>query len=78
MKTRQRVLGKEHLDTLTSMANLAFTLMSQIRHEEIISLMESCFELQKRILGPKHLDTKSSLQALHEWESEANEHKHSD
>ncbi len=78
METSQRVLGKEHPDTLTSMANLAFTLMSQIRHEEAISLMESCFELQKRILGPKHPDTESSLQALHEWESEADEHEHSD
>ncbi len=78
MEIRKRVLGKEHPSTLTSTANLAFTLKSQIRYEEAISLMENCFELQKRILGSQHPDTESSLQALHEWESEADEHEHSD
>ena len=78
METRKRVLGEEHPDTLTSIANLAFTLKSQIRYEEAISLMENCFELSKRILGPEHPDTESSLQALHDWKIEADEHKHSD
>ena len=77
METRKRVLGEEHPDTLTSMANMAFTLKSQIRYEEAISLMENCFELQNRILGPEHPGTESSLQALHEWKSEADEHEHS-
>lgn len=75
METRKRVLGEEHPDTLTSMANLAFTLKSQICYEEAISLIENFFELQKRILGPEHPDTESSLQALHEWKNEANEHE---
>ena len=71
------MLGQEHPDTLTSIANLAFTLKDQIRYKEAISLMESCFELQKRILGPKHSDTESSLQALYEWKSEVDEDEHS-
>jgi len=75
MKTRKRVLGKKHPDTLSSMSNLAFTLKSQIRYKEAISLMENCFELQKRILGPQHPETEFSLQALHEWKSEADEHE---
>ena len=64
-----------HPNALTSMANLALTLKSQIRYEEAISLMENCFELQKRILGPEHPNTESPLQALHEWKSEAGEHE---
>lgn len=55
------------------MANLAFTLKSQIRYKEAFTLMENCFELRKQILGSKHPDTESSLQALHEWKSEADE-----
>ena len=78
IETSKRVLGEEHPDTLSSIANLAFTLKSQIRYKEAISLIENCFELQKRILGPKHLDTESSLQALHEWKSEADEYEYSD
>ena len=37
--------------------------------------MENCFELQKRILGPQHPCTEFSLQALHKWKSEADEHE---
>ena len=59
------MLGEEHPDTLTSMANLASTLKSQIRYEEAISLTENCFELRKRVVDPEHPDTKSSLQALY-------------
>ena len=78
METRKRVLNEEHLNTLMSMGNLAFTLKSQTRYEEAISLIKKCFELQKRILSPQHPDTKSSLQALNEWKSEADEHEYSD
>ena len=75
METRKRVLGQEHPSTLTSIVNLAFTLKSQIRYEEAISLIGNCFELQKRILGPQHPDTESSLQALHEWKIKADGHE---
>ncbi|KAH8726134.1 hypothetical protein GQ44DRAFT_563110, partial [Phaeosphaeriaceae sp. PMI808] len=51
METSARVLGEEHLDTLTSTANLAHAWKSQSRNGEAISLMEKCLELQKRILG---------------------------
>ena len=78
METRKRVLGEEYPDTLSSIANLAFTIKFQICYEEAVSLMENCFDLRKRILGPEHPDTGSSLQALHEWKSEAEEHEHSD
>ncbi|PVH92981.1 hypothetical protein DM02DRAFT_502270, partial [Periconia macrospinosa] len=51
METGKRVLGEEHPDTLSSMANLTHTWKSQSRNEEAILLIEKCFELQKRILG---------------------------
>jgi hypothetical protein len=43
LERRQRVLGLEHLDTLTAMGNLAFTFKSQSRTTEAISLMETYF-----------------------------------
>ena len=55
---------------LTAMGNLAFTLKSQRRNEEAISLMDTCFQLRKRILGGHHPDTESSLEALNEWQME--------
>lgn len=66
MKTSKKVLDKEHPFTLISMINLAFTLKSQSRNEEIISLMKRCLKLRKQILGPRHSDTETSLEALHE------------
>lgn len=70
METRQRVLGHEHLDTLTVINNLAFTLKSQSRNKEAISLMETCFQLRERILGCYHPNTKISLKALNKWQME--------
>ena len=44
METRKRLLGEEHPDTLTSMANLAFTWESQSRLDEALALMRRCVE----------------------------------
>jgi hypothetical protein len=70
METRKRVLGQEHPSTLNAIANLAFTLNSQNRNKEAISLMETCFQLRTRILGAHHPDTESSLEALTQWQME--------
>ncbi|KAF2474304.1 uncharacterized protein BDR25DRAFT_158597, partial [Lindgomyces ingoldianus] len=59
MEMRKRMLGEEHADALTSMANLAHTWKPQSRDEEAISSMEKCFERRMRILGPHHPDTQS-------------------
>jgi hypothetical protein len=66
----EKVLGVEHLDTLTAMGNLVFTLMSQSRNKEAISQMEICFQLQERVLGRHHPDMESSLGTLDEWQME--------
>jgi len=71
METSSRVLGAEHPDTLASMNNLTYTLKSQSRNEEAISLMKQCFQLQKQTLGPQHPYTQTSLEALSEWENMA-------
>ena len=67
MKTRKRLLGDEHPDTLTSMHNLAHTLHSQDRREEALTMMERCFQSRQRILGSQHPYTRSSLKALSGW-----------
>lgn len=42
MEAFKRVLGKEHLDTLISMKNLAFTLKGRSQDMETIKLIEKC------------------------------------
>ena len=71
METRKRVLGQEHPDILTSMANLAFTWKSQGRNLEAILLLKECFQLQTHKLGPQHPDTESSLETLNKWQMES-------
>ena len=70
IETFKRVLGEEHLDTLTNMNNLAFTFKAQGRNDEAILLMEKCFQLREQVLGPQHPYTTSSLKALNEWQLE--------
>lgn len=66
MEIRKRALEEERLDMLTSMANLAFTLKSQSRNEESISLMKKRFKLRKQIFSLKHPYTEISLEVLNE------------
>ena len=58
------VLGKEHSDTLSSMHNLAFTMIEQGREEDAGKLMAECFQLREGFRGPGHPDTLSSFAAL--------------
>ncbi|KAL2859897.1 purine and uridine phosphorylase [Aspergillus lucknowensis] len=71
LEIRKRVLGPEHPCTLTSMANLAFTLYSQERVYEAVVLMEKCVRLQVRSLGPSHPHTKNSARSLKRWKEMA-------
>ena len=64
METRQRVLGVEHLYTLTSMNNLATTYLDQGRLEEAESLEVELLETRRRVLGAEHLHTLSSINNL--------------
>jgi hypothetical protein len=64
METRKRVLGEEHPDTLTSMANLASTYRNQGRWKEAEELDVRVMETRKRVLGEEHPDTLASMNNL--------------
>ncbi|KAL4787161.1 hypothetical protein BJX76DRAFT_319638, partial [Aspergillus varians] len=66
--TRKTVLGAEHPDTLTSMANLAYTCKSQGKVQDAFVLMENCSQLRNKVLGPNHPDTRQSSHDLSDWQ----------
>ena len=61
---RKKVLGSEHPDTLTSMANLASTYRNQGRWKEAEELEVQVMETRKRVLGSEHPDTLTSMANL--------------
>jgi hypothetical protein len=75
METRKGKLGADHPDTLTSMANLAFTWNAQGRNAEAVPLIIQCLQQRQGLLKPSHADLKLCLAALEEWESEEGEAK---
>ncbi|KAF1948247.1 kinesin light chain [Byssothecium circinans] len=64
METRKRVLGEEHPDTLTSMANLASTYRNQGRWKEAEELQAKELEICLKVLGKEHPDTLASMANL--------------
>ncbi|KAH8708390.1 kinesin light chain [Phaeosphaeriaceae sp. PMI808] len=64
MEMRKRVLGDEHPDTLTSMANLASTYRNQGRWKEAEELEVQVIETSARVLGDEHPDTLTSMANL--------------
>ncbi|KAF1357717.1 kinesin light chain 3 [Lizonia empirigonia] len=64
MEARKRVLGDEHPDTLSSMANLAATYRNQGRWAEAEELDVQVMEARKRVLGDEHPHTLSSMANL--------------
>ena len=70
METRKTKLGVDHLDTLTSMINLAFTLKGNGKEIEAVRLMEDYVRFRKRVLGLDHLYSISSYRALDTWKAE--------
>jgi hypothetical protein len=70
METRKKKLGADHLDTLTSMANLAFIWKAQGRGAEAIVLMRQCGQRRQKVLKASHPDFKSSSKDLEQWEAE--------
>jgi len=57
LEARQRILGEEHPDTLTSMGNLAATLSAMGDLPGARTLAEKVLEASQRILGEEHPDT---------------------
>jgi hypothetical protein len=61
---RRRMLGEEHPDTLTSMANLASTFWNQGRWTEAEKLEVQVMETSSRVLGEEHPDTLTTMANL--------------
>ncbi|KAN0117100.1 hypothetical protein V8E51_003077 [Hyaloscypha variabilis] len=64
IKRRKRVLGQEHPDTLTSIANLASTYRNQGHWKEAEDLGVQVMETRKRMLRQEHPDTLTSMANL--------------
>ncbi|KAH8588759.1 hypothetical protein B0O99DRAFT_524437 [Bisporella sp. PMI_857] len=64
MQRHNRVLGQQHPDMLTSMANLALTYRNQGRWKEAEDLEVQVVETRKRVLGQEHPDTLTSMANL--------------
>ncbi|KAK3328706.1 hypothetical protein B0H66DRAFT_596327 [Apodospora peruviana] len=64
METRKTKLGADHLDMLTSIANLASTFWNQGRWEEAEKLFVQVMETRKTKLGADHPDTLNSMANL--------------
>jgi hypothetical protein len=67
METSKTKLGADHHNTLTSMANLAFTWESTGRHAEAIDLLKICVAKQQKILGPAHPQAVFISKTLLKW-----------
>ena len=57
LELREKVLGKEHPHTLTSMNNLAFVLSNLEKYDESEQWYEPAFTVPERILGGEHPNT---------------------
>ncbi|KAF2008325.1 hypothetical protein BU24DRAFT_360564, partial [Aaosphaeria arxii CBS 175.79] len=66
----KKKLGADHPDTLTSMANLAWTWKSLERSAEAIGLLQECVNLCSQTLRAGHPNLVSSQETLAEWEAE--------
>jgi Tfp pilus assembly protein PilF len=64
LETREKVLGREHPDTLTSVNNLGSALDSQGKFDEAEKMHRWALEARERVLGPKHPDTLTSIDNL--------------
>ncbi|KAK3935926.1 putative kinesin light chain [Diplogelasinospora grovesii] len=64
LELKEKVLGKEHPGTLSSMNNLAETLRHQGKYEEAGQMHRQTLELREKVLGKEHPDTLSSINNL--------------
>jgi len=56
----QRVLGDDHLDTLTLLNNLAGLYKSKGEYNRALPLYEDCLAKRQRVLGDDHPFTKGT------------------
>ena len=61
---RSKLLGPDHPDTLSSLANLACCYREIGKIEKAIAIQEDVSEKRSKLLGPDHPKTLSSLERL--------------
>jgi hypothetical protein len=61
LQSGEKVLGREHPDTLTSMSNLASVLNSQGKYEEAEKMHRRALEMKEVMLGREHPSTLASM-----------------
>ena len=61
---RKKLLGEKHLDTLTSMRDLASTYYHQGKLNEAEQLAVQILNMQNKLLGAKHPDTLTNMENL--------------
>ncbi|KAJ5366092.1 hypothetical protein N7541_000033 [Penicillium brevicompactum] len=64
LETREKVLGREHRDTLTSLSNLGLVLSRQGKYEEAEAMHRRALETREKVLGREHRDTLTGLSNL--------------
>jgi tetratricopeptide (TPR) repeat protein len=64
LKLREKVLGKEHPSTLSSMSNLALVLRDQGNYKEAEEMHRQTLELKEKVFGKEHPSTLSSMSSL--------------
>jgi hypothetical protein len=64
MEASSRVLGEEHPDTLSAMANLAATYRNQGRSKDAEELEVKVMEARSRVLGEEHPHTLTAMANL--------------
>ena len=64
LQLREKVLDKEHPNTLTSMNNLAALFDSQGKYDLAEPLYRETLQLREKVLGKEHPDTLTSINNL--------------
>ncbi|KAH8669305.1 hypothetical protein BGZ61DRAFT_483478 [Ilyonectria robusta] len=64
LETKERVLGREHPSTLTSINNLATVLQDQGKYEEAEQMNRRALDASEKVLGREHPSTLTSVYNL--------------
>jgi tetratricopeptide (TPR) repeat protein len=64
LEAREGALGKEHLNTLATMSNVAAELSDQGKYEEAEQTNQGVLAMRERVLGKGHPNTTGSISNL--------------
>ena len=67
LEAREKVLGREHPETLTSVSNLGDVLSSQGKYDEAEAIHRQALEAYEKVLGREHPNTLRSIDILSDF-----------